>query len=638
MKIKRFWQNVKGNDISSLILRLLVVYVILFILQITFYVIDKPYIGDIADFHEAKEIVAGALQFDTLSILWTNCLFILLSILPFRFREKKWYQQMLFWIYLVFNTVFLIILNCMDVVYFPQTMKRFTSEEFHYFNNGNSFTIVVDYIKNNLALIIIALALINLLAIAWRHIKYNPSPIVNKRKYYVANTIAAVVILILMVAGMRGTFSLTKPWKPLSFAAKYAPEKTWVTLTNPYCVIRTFDKDKFDRVDYFDEKELDALYIPEHDVDSSRYNLGKRNVVVFIMESFSKEHSKLLNPDLYPKEAGFTPFLDSLMQEGYTFTHAYSNGMKSIEAMPSVYASIPSLKTSFALMHAQHGDFEAMPEILAKQGYQTAFFSGGDRNSMGFEDVAKMFGVQRCYCREEYEASYPVNENTIEPYWGVFDMPYFQFMADELDKMQEPFFASVFNLSSHHPFRVPSDYEEVVPYGHTPEQRVVAYTDLSFRKLFQRIKDEPWFNNTIFVFVADHVAPLTYDPQTLTLKGRSAIIEFIYTPDGSLHGMDDATVQQLDIMPTVLGLIGYDKPYFAFGRDVFNEPERGPVAINCLNQIYQCITDSVTIYYDTESVVRTIGEDKNQKAETFLKAFLQRYSESLSEKKYTVAR
>lgn len=627
-----FWKN----DITTLILRLLAVYLAFIILKFSFYMFDKPLIGHITDIQEAWNIGKGAFVFDTMSILWTNSLFILLSILPFHLREKKWYQGMLYTIYLITNG-FIIILNSADVIYFSHTLKRVTLEETHFSSNSNSFTIILDYIQHNIPLIIIAILLIFWLIYSWHYIKYQPTQAKNNKRYYLINSIAALVVIFLCFSGMRGTFNPKKPWKNLKDASAYSIEKTWLTLSNPYCFLRSLKTDaRLDELRYFEPEEINAIFSPEHHVDSSNADLGHRNVVVFILESFSKEHSKYLNPELYKNEDGCTPFLDSLMQEGYTFTHAYANGMKSIEAVPAVFASIPSFRTSFATMPEYFGTFEAMPEILAKQGYQTAFFSGSERNSMGFEDMSKLFGVQRCYCRDEYEASYPVNDSTIEPYWGVFDMPYFQFMADEIDKMQEPFFASVFNLTSHHPYRVPPDYEEEVPLGHTQEQRVVAYTDLALRKFFNRVKTEPWFDNTLFVFVADHVSPLCYDPQSYTMKGHSAIIEFFYTPDGLLKGIDSTTVQQLDIMPTVLGLVGNKEPYFAFGRDVFNEPERKPAAINCINQIYQCITDSTTFYFDTENVVKTIGKPVEKEDEDLLKAVLQRYSESLTRKAYTV--
>ena len=630
---RRLWQN----DITTLMLRLLVAYLVISILQIAFYMIDKPYLGHISDFAEAWSITKGSFVYNTMSLLWTNCLFILLSILPFRIREKRWYQGILYAIYLITN-IAMIILNTSDVVYFSHTMKRFTIEDAHFTSNSNNIPILVDFFQHNLPLVIIGVMLIGFLVYGWHYIKYQPTKIKNNKRYYIVNSITAVVVILFCLCGMRGTFNPTKPWKKMSEAAYYSPEKTWLTLSNPYCLLRSLDKNlEYDKVTYYNADELKQIFSPEHCIDSSRYDLGQRNVMVFILESFSKEHSKFLNPELYQSESGCTPFLDSLMQEGYTFTNAYANGLKSIEAVPAIFASIPSFKTSFATMPELFSDFEAMPEILAKQGYHTAFFSGGEHNSMGFEDLSQLFGIQHCYCRNEFEAIYPVNDSTIEPFWGVYDMPYFQFMTGEINKLQEPFFASVFNLTSHHPYRIPPDYIGVIPRGHTIEQRAVAYTDLSIRKFFDRVKTEPWFNNTLFVFVADHVSPVCYDPQSYTMQGHTSIIEFLYTPDGALCGLDSTIVQQLDVMPTVLGLVGNKKPYFAFGRDVFNEPERQPVAFNCINQVYQCITDSTTFYFDTEKTLKSIGNAPTNDNEAFLKAVLQSYSESLTNKKYTVS-
>ena len=629
---RALWQN----DITTLMLRLLVAYLVITILQIAFYMIDKPYLGHINGFAEAWSIAKGSLVYNTMSLLWTNFLFILLSIIPFRFRENRWYQGMLYAIYLITNII-MIFINGTDVIYFAHTMKRITLEETHFFNNSNNFPIIVDFIQHNLPLVIICIALVAFLIYGWHYIKYQPTKIENDKRYYIVNSISAIVIILLCISGMRGTFNPAKPWVKMSKAASYSPEKTWLTLSNPYCFLRSLDKDlEYDKVAYFDTEELNQIFSPVHCIDSSRYDLGQRNVVVFILESFSKEHSKFLNPELYEHEEGYTPFLDSLMQEGYAFTNAYANGLKSIEAVPAILASIPSFKTSFTTMPERFGDFEAMPEILAKQGYETAFFNGSDRNSMGFEDITHLFGIQHCYCRNEFEANYPADDNTIEPFWGVYDMPYFQFMADVIDTMQEPFFVSVFSLSSHHPYRVPPGYSDKIARSHTSEQRVVAYTDLSIRKFFERVKTEPWFNNTIFVFVADHVSPICYDPKSYTMQGHTSIVEFLYTPDGALCGHDSTTVQQLDIMPTVLGLVGNKKPYFAFGRDVFNEPERQPVAFNCINQVYQCITDSTTFYFDTEKTLKSTRNAPTHADEAFLKAVLQRYAESLTEKQYTV--
>ena len=196
--MKSFWKN----DITTLILRLLVVYVVVITLQTAFYMIDKPYLGHISDSAEALSIAKGSFVFNTMSVLWTNCLFILLSILPFRFREKRWYQGMLYAIYLITNIV-LILINGADITYFAHTMKRITPEEVLIANNSNSLPILLDFLKYNLPLVIIGLALIALLIYGWHYIKYQPTNIESNKRYYITNSIAAFVIAFLCISGMR---------------------------------------------------------------------------------------------------------------------------------------------------------------------------------------------------------------------------------------------------------------------------------------------------------------------------------------------------------------------------------------------------------------------------------------------------
>ena len=157
-----FWKN----DVTTLILRLLVAYLCLIILQTAFYMIDKPYLGHIDGFAEAWNIAKGSFVYNIMSLLWTNCLFILLSILPFRIREKRWYQGILYAIFLITNTA-MIVLNGSDVVYFAHTMKRVTLEETHFTSNSNNIPLLIDFLQRNLPIAIICVALIALLIYSW---------------------------------------------------------------------------------------------------------------------------------------------------------------------------------------------------------------------------------------------------------------------------------------------------------------------------------------------------------------------------------------------------------------------------------------------------------------------------------------
>ncbi|WP_394332054.1 LTA synthase family protein [Millionella massiliensis] len=181
-------------------------------------------------------------------------------------------------------------------------------------------------------------------------------------------------------------------------------------------------------------------------------------------------------------------------------------------------------------------------------------------------------------------------------------------MARELNHAPQPFFATIFTLSSHHPFVVPEGYETILPEGHTKAQRPVAYTDRSLRDFFAYARNQPWYNNTIFVFTADHVSSEVYGDVTKTPTGNSHIIFFLYTPDGSLRGDDRHVAQQIDLMPTLLGLTGYDKPYFAYGQDMFeiradsSRTAQRAFAINYVNEAFQWITDSTAMFFNEHDV------------------------------------
>lgn len=591
-------KKILQNDVSVLILRLLLLYVCIFITQITFYAYNRMLLGAIS-WSEIPMLLTGSLKFATASVFYLNGPFILLSLLPFRFRQKSGYQKALFWLFIVSNILGIIVLNMSDIVYFSYAFKRISSEETHFFQeNDNTFDILFKAMGENWYLVLLAGVLIFLLIYGYKKIKYYPTDIKNNGAYYGIGVLILAVAVPTWIYGIRG--SMDKKAFPISIGnvSYYAqsPQKGALVLSNPFCLFRTIGMRQLDAPVYFSEEELTKLYSPYHEPELVQPPLAEgKNVVIFVLESFSREHSQYLAPHLNP-DGGYTPFLDSLMREGLVFTHAFANGMKSIEALPSIFASIPSYRTPFALMPQSLTDLEGLPRILARQGYGTHFFCGATRNQMGFEAFGKQCGIEHFHNREDFEKKHPGNGNA--NVWGIWDMPFLQYMAEELNQMETPFFTAVFTLSSHHPYDLPSEYMGKMPQGYTLVQPCVAYTDLSLRKFFETASKMSWFENTLFIFVADHVSPQMAAEETRTAKGNTAIIYFMYTPDHSVRGRYEHVTQQIDIMPTTLGLMGYRKPYFAFGRDVFNESDRKPLVVNCVQQTYQALTDSLSLYFD----------------------------------------
>ena len=358
------------------------------------------------------------------------------------------------------------------------------------------------------------------------------------------------------------------------------------------------------------------------------------------MESMSAEHSAYLKPELYTDsgQKGYTPFLDSLMSRSLCFDRMYANGSRSIQAMPCVLGSIPSFKQPFVLMPQSLGKSRQLPQILADNGYGTLFFCGSERGSMGFGAYARSAGVERLVSREDYEAAHGTDD--FDGYWGIWDEPFLQFMGEELTKTPEPFMATLFTLTSHHPFEVPERYRDSLPDGTTKIHKGVAYDDMAFRRFYHRFQHEEWFRRTIFVFVADHVSSEKMAEETRTFPGNYHIVGFIHTPDGALAPQRmEEPIQQIDLMPTLLGLLGNREPYFAFGRDVLSEPDREPWAV-VYDSEFRAVTEDGYLSLDEEGNSSSTGYSRSDsvaiRTENRLKALIQQYYRHIEAKNYTV--
>ena len=627
------------TPLALLVWRIVLLYAVLMLCRTAFYLYNAAVLGPLT-WAEAWPLLAGALKFDTASVVYADGVFILLSLLPLPLRERRWYRAVLFWYYVAVNAVLVVATNLADTVYFRYTQKRFTADEIFFADNDNSLQLIGKFMAENWYLVLLWIALTALLAWGYRRRVREESIFSRGWAYYIGNTVIFAAAAGLSVAGMRG--GMTRMTRPitLSNATLYTADsgKANLILSNPFCILRTIGSAgsvKYKK--HFAPEELARRFTPVHQpADSAAVNLAGRNVVVFIMESMSAEHSAYLCPEVYADREvkGFTPFLDSLMQNGLVFKRMYANGTRSIQAMPSVLGSIPSFRTPFVLMPQSLGESRQLPAMLADKGYATLFFCGSEHGSMGFGAYARSAGVERLVSREDYEARHGTGD--FDGYWGIWDEPFLQFMGKELAATPEPFFATLFTLSSHHPFVVPEQYAATLPDGYTRIHKGVAYDDQAFRRFYHRFGGEEWFRRTIFVFVADHVSSEKFAEKTRSYPGNMHIVGFIHTPDGALQGEVREVTQQLDIMPTVLGLTGNTEPYFAFGRDVLNEPQRPRWSVSYDGKFRALTDDGAVVLDDSGTEVQecpaTPAADSLMQS---FRALIQQYYSHIERKSYT---
>ena len=611
-----------------------ILLVIYSFLRIGFYFYNKALFPQV-DGPEFLSILWGGVKFDIAALLYINALYILLQSLPWPWKFSKWWQKIIKVVFVVFNAIG-IALNLVDFLYYPFTLKRTTGTLFAQFaNESNWGTLALNFFMDYWFMVLFFIVLV------WCLVKiYDLFIILGESKgwrYYFIHTLATVFIAFLFIGGVRGGWAHSTRPITISNAGDYVsvPEHMSIVVNTPFSILRTLKATQLEKLSYFTEDELQKEYSVIHlPVDTADFD--PKNVVVLILESFAKEHVGALNKDIQNGEyKGYTPFLDSLIDNAYTFKYTYANGRKSIDALPSIFSGIPSIGEPFVLSIYSSNRTTSLPQVLLNKGYSTAFYHGAPNGSMGFSAYAKLAGFEYYFGKDEYE-----NDKDFDGIWGIWDEPFMQFMASSIDTLRQPFFAGFFSLSSHHPFKVPKKYQGKFPKGPLPVQEPIGYTDNALRRFFQRAKSSSWYDNTLFVICADH-ATVSHLPEYQNTQGAYAIPIVFYYPGGDkeLVGMQQKVVQQIDILPTVLNFLNYPEPYFAFGFDAFRQEDNFSIVNN--DGIFTMFYDSYVYTHDGNrglslfdlqsdplSQNNIIGEDKSrdQLLERKLMLFRQQYN------------
>lgn len=640
-------KHLKGNVYIALMLRLLIIFLLYTISRALFLLFNLSNFPGL-HFEELVRIFLGGLKFDLSAILYLNLLFILSQILPFPFVYSRNYQKTFKWVFFVTNAIGLAA-NAGDIVYYPFTLKRTTFSAFAQFSNeenlGSLFIkfIFIDYWYITLLYI----AMLALMVWLYKRIKTQKPNFPSKILYYSSSVGVMLLLAWFCVAGLRGGFRHSTRPITVSNAGEFVkdPAQINIVINTPFSVIRTISTKPLKKRDYFNQATLDSIYNPVKLPDTSQA-FNKKNVVVLVLESFSREYIGAFNPTLEGgKYKGYAPFLDSLKSVSLSFNNAYANGRKSIEGLPSVIASIPGINEPFVLGYYSGNRINSLGGLLGKEGYHTSFFHGAPNGSMGFSSFINMAGIKHYYGKTEYN-----NDADFDGIWGIWDEPFLQFWANKMNTFPQPFFSNVFTLSSHHPFKVPEKYEGKFPKGTLPIHQNIGYSDMALRKFFQTASKMPWYKNTIFVLTADHSTVAWHDEYKTSI-GAYAVPIIIFDPSGELKGQIDAPVQQIDIFPTIMNYLHYPKPYFAFGNDMLNPKEH--FVINTIDGDYQIMVgDYVMLSRDGKAIkLYNYREDillKNNllkqepllvaKMERYLKAFIQQYNAHMIDNSLTVKR
>ncbi len=284
----------------------------------------------------------------------------------------------------------------------------------------------------------------------------------------------------------------------------------------------------------------------------------KKNVVLITVESLSEEFMKH-----YGNQNNITPFLDQLAEESLFFTNLYATGNRTVRGLEAVTLCLPPTPGESVVKRKDNKNKFTTGSVFQSKGYTTKFLYGGDAY---FDNMQDFFGGNGYDVI--HKSDLKTNEISFSNIWGVCDEDMakkaIQVMNEDA-KTGKPFFNHWMTVSNHRPFTYP---EGKISISGTAKSREggVMYTDYALKQFFEMAKKQTWFKNTVFVIIADHCASSSGKTELPMDKYR--IPAFIYAPGFIEPQKIDKLVSQIDLMPTVLGILSFKYESKFFGKDV----------------------------------------------------------------------
>ena len=614
--------NYKSN-IFILLKRILLVVLIYQVSRILFYAMNS------FSFHVLNlKTIKGGLLFDLSAIAFLNSIFVIAHFIPGNFKYKTLYQKYLKISFYAVNLLF-IATNFIDIIYYKFTGRRSTFSMITAKGmEREAIGLIPSFLKEfwyvGLLFLVVALLFWKLLP---NFNSKNPVEKLTKKDFVTQFSFLILSIAVALLIA-RGGFQ-KKPIKIVDAVVYGELGNSALILNTPFCIIKTISKnEEIEKVHYFEEKELLSIYNPTINLNSGQA-VTKKNVVVIILESFGDENVG----------RGYTPFLDSLITKSYYFKHGFANGKVSIDAVPSILSSIPSLmNNSFISSSFSLNKINGLPKILKKEGYGTSFFHGSFNGSQNFDQYAQVAGFDHYYGKDQYDG-----KEAFDGKWGIYDEEFMQFFCNKLTTFKEPFFSSIFTISSHNPYRVPEKYKGKFSKGTTEIHESIGYSDFSLRQFFNTASKQAWYKNTLFVISADHTSSGGDHNIDKTNIGTFSIPILFFDPSNpEFVGVNENNFQQIDIMPSILDYLNIKTDMVSFGKSY---KSKNNFVVYYLQGIYHYIQDDYYLAFANNQPIGLynwkkdiylkknllMGEkQKADKMAQFLKAYIQTFYERVT--------
>ncbi|HEX4859162.1 MAG TPA: LTA synthase family protein [Usitatibacteraceae bacterium] len=316
---------------------------------------------------------------------------------------------------------------------------------------------------------------------------------------------------------------------------------------------------------------LEQAELPEYNVhepnEMGPFKRSPRNVVLISVESLSAEFL-----GAYGGTRDLTPRLDQLAREGLMFANVYATGTRTVRGLEALSLGTPPVPGQAIVRRPNNEHLATIGELLEHQGFQPYFIYGG----YGYFDNMNAYFAGNDYKvvdRTDFsKASIP-----FENIWGVADEALFDNALEILDQPAakgQRFFAQIMTTSNHRPFTYPPGRIDIPSPG--GRDGAVKYTDYAIGRFIDMARKKPWFNETLFVIVADHCASVAGKTRLPVASYRIPMI--FYAPSMLPAGRFEKMVSQIDLPPTLIDVLGAQGEDHYFGESIFESAERPPRA------------------------------------------------------------
>jgi phosphoglycerol transferase MdoB-like AlkP superfamily enzyme len=559
---------------------------------------------------------------DMITLFTFFSLIILLLTLPAKWVHNRSYRMTLgaIWGFLL-SLIFAVSVG--DVLYFDFTHRHISNE---LFNLGNDYNLITEMALNSYLHFTLG-ALVFFTLLIWFFLKLFGSPI-QHQELGKKSWIAFLLVILLLFLGIRNTLS----GKSFGISDAYAVNKVSsgnIALNGFFCVYRTSGKSRQSHKLMPLEKAVaetrqmlatpNAPFIDEQKPLMRRYHNGEKsahNVVIVLLESWGAEH---IDGFTRYKELGVTPYFKKMAGEGLKFTNFYANGYRSIFGITSLFTGI-TLPAGFQYLGKglELSSLSYLGSIAKANGYSTLAMQGGNRRSYRVDSVTHISGFDEYYGAEDMPNVEEV-EGDRAPHTGTYDYNLLDFYHKKLNTLKEPFMGFAFTSTNHTDFHLPHSKFERYPHdlkNYYGALNAYIYVDNAIERFMEGVKKEPWFDNTIFIFTADHgsgdaATGISKELRQID-KPLPSIEHFrtplvIYAPKIFSPREIETLGSQSDMMPTLLDILGLDTPFTALGNSLFDQNVSERFVYFYAGNLIGLITDEGYVKYNFKNIVESSG-------------------------------